>query len=81
MPDGCLIHLGGKDFQIKVRGYRVEVAEVETAVLALDVIDEAILILQSQANKAEQDDLDRMLTGLDALSEAQAEQHRADEDE
>jgi sugar O-acyltransferase (sialic acid O-acetyltransferase NeuD family) len=28
-PDGCLIHLGRKDFQVKVRGCRVEVAEVE----------------------------------------------------
>jgi sugar O-acyltransferase (sialic acid O-acetyltransferase NeuD family) len=28
-PDGCLIHLGRKDFQVKIRGYRVELAEVE----------------------------------------------------
>jgi hypothetical protein len=30
-PDGCLEHLGRKDFQAKVRGHRVEVAEIETA--------------------------------------------------
>ncbi|MEO8368109.1 MAG: NeuD/PglB/VioB family sugar acetyltransferase [Candidatus Solibacter sp.] len=28
-PDGCLIHLGRKDFQVKIRGYRIELAEVE----------------------------------------------------
>ncbi len=28
-PDGCLIHLGRKDFQIKIRGYRIEIAEIE----------------------------------------------------
>jgi sugar O-acyltransferase (sialic acid O-acetyltransferase NeuD family) len=27
--DGCLTHLGRKDFQIKVRGFRIEIAEVE----------------------------------------------------
>jgi sugar O-acyltransferase (sialic acid O-acetyltransferase NeuD family) len=28
-PDGCLIHLGRKDFQIKIRGCRVELAEID----------------------------------------------------
>ena len=35
-PDGCLIHMGRKDFQAKIRGYRVEVAEIEEALLRLD---------------------------------------------
>jgi len=30
-PDGCLIHLGRKDFQFKIRGVRIEPAEVEHA--------------------------------------------------
>jgi amino acid adenylation domain-containing protein len=28
-PNGCLLHLGRRDFQVKIRGYRVETAEVE----------------------------------------------------
>ena len=27
--DGCLIHLGRKDFQVKIRGFRIEVREIE----------------------------------------------------
>lgn len=33
-PDGCLIHVGRKDFQVKIRGYRVELAEVDHALAA-----------------------------------------------
>jgi amino acid adenylation domain-containing protein len=29
LPDGCLMHKGRKDFRVKVRGYGVEIAEVE----------------------------------------------------
>jgi len=43
-PDGCLYHLGRKDFQVKIRGHRVEVAEVETALLAIDGIKEAVVV-------------------------------------
>lgn len=40
LPGGCLVHLGRKDSQVKVRGYRVELAEVETALLAHPDVNE-----------------------------------------
>ena len=43
-PDGCLVHLGRKDFQVKVRGYRIEVVEIEMALLQLDTIKEAVVV-------------------------------------
>ena len=34
LPDGFLIHLERKDFMVKIRGYRVEVVEIEKALQA-----------------------------------------------
>jgi amino acid adenylation domain-containing protein len=49
LPDGSLIHLGRKDFQVKVRGYRIEVAEVERAILDLEGIREAVVMAAEDA--------------------------------
>ena len=46
-PDGCLIHMGRKDFQVKIRGYRVEVGEIEAALLGLDSIKAAVVHAQA----------------------------------
>ena len=44
--DGCLVPVGRKDFQVKVRGHRIEIAEIETALLSLDNIKEATVTLR-----------------------------------
>ena len=41
---GEIHHLGRKDFQIKVRGYRVELAEIENQILNFDNIIEAVVV-------------------------------------
>jgi len=43
-PDGCLEYLGRKNSHLKIRGQRVEPAEVEKALLGLDLIREAAVI-------------------------------------
>jgi amino acid adenylation domain-containing protein len=40
-PDGNYKYLGRKDRQIKTRGYRVELDDIEVALLAHDLVDEA----------------------------------------
>lgn len=46
--DGCLLHLGRKDFQVKIDGHRVETSEVESALLDLNEIKEAAVIAQME---------------------------------
>ena len=42
-PDGCLEHLGRKDFQVKVNGFRVDVSEVEKVLLNYPGVSEAVV--------------------------------------
>ena len=47
-PDGCLMYLGRKDLQTKVRGYRVEVGEVEAALFGVDRVKEAVVVAREE---------------------------------
>ena len=46
LPDGNLEHLGRKDFQVKIRGLRVEIDEVEGALRGMVSIREAVVTAQ-----------------------------------
>jgi len=43
-PDGCLTYLGRKDSQVKIRGNKVEIAAVETALINLETVRDAAVI-------------------------------------
>lgn len=49
LPDRCLVHLGRKDSQVKVRGHRIELAEVETAVMDLPGVKESVVTAKKDA--------------------------------
>jgi amino acid adenylation domain-containing protein len=42
--DGCLTHIGRRDFQVKIRGFRIEVSEIETALRDMDGIGDAVVV-------------------------------------
>jgi acyl carrier protein len=44
LPDGCLEHLGRKDLRVKIRGLRVEVAEVEGVLRSMNAIRDAVVM-------------------------------------
>lgn len=46
LADGCVMHLGRKDFQVKLRGQRIELAEIETTMLKIDGINRAVVSLK-----------------------------------
>jgi amino acid adenylation domain-containing protein len=48
-PDGCLAYLARKDFQLKVRGHRVDVAEVESALIAVEGVRDAVVTTRERA--------------------------------
>ena len=51
-PDGCLHFLGRKDFRVKVRGYGVDLTEVERAILSLPAIKEAAVVAKQKGDEA-----------------------------
>jgi amino acid adenylation domain-containing protein len=40
--DGCVVHLGRKDTMVKLRGYRIDLAEVESVLLGEPEVKEAV---------------------------------------
>ena len=43
LPDGCVEHLGRKDFQVKIGGQKIQVAEIEFALLDHAAVKEAVV--------------------------------------
>lgn len=51
LDDGSLVHLGRKDFQVKVRGYKIDVAEIERALLALESIEAVVVVARADRDE------------------------------
>jgi amino acid adenylation domain-containing protein len=47
LPDGSLLHLGRKDFFVKIRGYRIDIDEIEAALRECPSIKEAVVVARN----------------------------------
>ena len=47
LPDGNIEFLGRNDYQVKIQGYRVELGEIESALLQHEAIEKAVVIAKS----------------------------------
>jgi amino acid adenylation domain-containing protein len=50
LADGCLLHRGRKDLHVKIRGYSVELTEIEAALISLDEVKEAAVTTRERAH-------------------------------
>ena len=50
LPDGNIEFLGRIDHQIKIRGFRVEIEEIENVVLAIEEVKEVVVIAKDNEN-------------------------------
>jgi tyrocidine synthetase III len=51
LPDGNVEFLGRKDDQLKIRGYRVELGEVEAALLQVEGVQQCVVIAREHGNE------------------------------
>ncbi|MFW0790736.1 amino acid adenylation domain-containing protein [Gordonia sp. CPCC 205333] len=70
-PDGLLRLLGRTDAQVKIRGNRVELGEVEAAILALNAVEEAAVVARADIDGALR--LDAYVVGAARTGELSAE--------
>ncbi|HEX2090983.1 MAG TPA: amino acid adenylation domain-containing protein, partial [Longimicrobiaceae bacterium] len=53
LPDGSLEFLGRTDHQVKLRGFRVELGEIEVALLAEEGVREAVVLVRGEGAREE----------------------------
>lgn len=54
LPDGCLLYLGRKDFQVKVRGYSVSIDAIEAALRSFEKVKEAVVVARANQSGDQQ---------------------------
>ena len=48
LPDGNLEYIRRKDTQVKIRSFRVELAEIESALMDIEAIDQAVVLVKEK---------------------------------
>lgn len=62
--DGNIVYVGRNDFQVKIRGLRIEIGEIENAICSMDDISQAVVVVQK--NKEDRQLICAFYTGKEA---------------
>lgn len=54
LPDGRIDYLGRLDHQVKIRGHRVELGEIEQVLQGVDAVGEAVVVLRDESTTGPQ---------------------------
>lgn len=74
LPNGEIEYIGRNDSQIKVNGYRIEVGEIENALLSYKGIKQATILIRKNKINEEPDSEDKYLVGYYTTEEKMAEE-------
>ncbi len=69
LPDGNIVFLGRKDQQIKIRGYRVELEEIEGSLKQYPGVNEAIVVATENFDKTNDEEEKALAEQLSTLDE------------
>jgi amino acid adenylation domain-containing protein/non-ribosomal peptide synthase protein (TIGR01720 family) len=53
LPDGRIVYMGRSDNQIKIRGFRIDLMEIESVVMDHPAVKEAVVVLKSNGSAAD----------------------------
>jgi amino acid adenylation domain-containing protein len=51
LADGALVHVGRKDFQVKIRGHRVDLTAIETALHEITAVRQAVVVARDDGHR------------------------------
>lgn len=71
-PDGAIEYLGRADFQVKLRGQRVELGEIEAALQSVTAVKQALVVVREESVN------DKRLVGYFTLNNGMAEPNTAE---
>ncbi|MFI7115843.1 amino acid adenylation domain-containing protein [Amycolatopsis sp. NPDC049868] len=75
LPDRGLEFVGRNDLQVKVRGHRIELGEVETVLASHPLVRQAVVVARERGNEPDGTDLVGYFVSAEAVEQAEVFEH------